>query len=127
MKDVLMTLKFKNNLILKRAKILWGDISQSEMARKIGITRSMFGALVDFKENPITRKKTAYPFTERFYWKEVAIKIANALGTNPEELFTEGVRKFGEKMKYAGSAKETYLTQEEFLKMEKELNRRKGN
>jgi len=127
MKEVLMTLKFKNNLILKKAKRLWGDISQSEMARKIGINRSMFGALVDFKENPITRQKTAYPFTKGFYWKETAIKIANALSTNPEELFTEDVRKFGEKMGYAGSAKETYLTQEEFLKMKKELSRRKRN
>ena len=80
MKDIRLILKLKNNLMLKRCEALWGNITQSEMAEKIGLSETEFGCYVNFKKSPIKKKcGTA--------WKDQAVKIAEALNCSPEDIF----------------------------------------
>ena len=92
MKDIRVQIKLKNNLILKRAEDLWGAITQGEIAKRLGVHASVLGNFLNFKENPLTKRKTAFEATGEEYWKEVVIKISKRLNSDPESIFPEHLR-----------------------------------
>jgi len=84
-KDLRVLIKIKNNLIFKKAEELWGkEITQAEIARRSDMRDTAVGALVNFKLCPIKKRKNG-----EMEWNFLAIKIATALQTTPEDLFPE--------------------------------------
>lgn len=90
MNDLKILVKIKNNLILEKAKALWGEeLSQKEIARRLKITPQTFGHYLNFKEFPLTKLKTREEFEDDYYWKEKALDIAKGLNCLPQEIFPE--------------------------------------
>jgi RNA polymerase sigma factor (sigma-70 family) len=88
MKDVRIELKLRNNLVLTRMEEL-GIKTVAELTRRAGLKReSGVGAIINMKSSPFT--DASDPAAPK--WKAVVIKIAKALASEPEELFSEALQ-----------------------------------
>jgi RNA polymerase sigma factor (sigma-70 family) len=91
MKDIRLNIKIKNNLILKKGEELYQAKSQSELAEKIGLNFATLGSFINFKASPVTKQhyEGAQEIDNGLYWRNSAIKVANALQCSPWEIFPE--------------------------------------
>ena len=92
MKDLRIILKIKNNLILKRAEELWGhEISQGKIEENIGLSQGSLSAFLNFSQNPLKAIKKRGKIVT-YEWRSIPLKIADALGVEPEDIFPEHLR-----------------------------------
>ena len=98
MKELRVSMRVKNNLILKRAENLWGEsISQLEIAEKMGLDQGTFGNYINFKTLPVTKSKrfgrVDMPVCgeEGLYWTINAVKISDCLFCEPIDIFPEAL------------------------------------
>jgi len=98
-KDLLVKVRLQNNRIWTLVKNKWGNINQSELARRTGIDASTVGGLLNFKKDLITKsakhrghKNKPVIGYEGLYWIKSAGLLAEALGVLPEDLFPEEFR-----------------------------------
>jgi RNA polymerase sigma factor (sigma-70 family) len=84
MSDYLARIKIQNGRInrLMRER---GITNQAELARLAGVTPSAIGDILNFKVSPITQGKSGDAGGR---WRTDVIRVADALGVLPDELFS---------------------------------------
>lgn len=88
-KDIRIELKLRNNLILTRMEEM-GYTSVADFCRKTGLTnQSVVGGLINMKTSPL--RKGSDP--RELAWTKPAMDIATALASEPEEVFSEILRR----------------------------------
>ena len=98
-KDLLVKVKLQNNRIWSLARQKWGDLNQSELAKRTGIDISSIGCMLNFKMDVITKKAHHQGTRNKpvmgykgLYWKRAPTILAEALNVLPEALFPEEFR-----------------------------------
>lgn len=102
LKDLRLEIKIKNNLIWKRIKDKFGDISVAEFCRINNLYQTEVGKYLTFKKNPVGSKKPrglgkiglilAEIEGENYFWKKIPVRLAEILDCEPAELFPEHLR-----------------------------------
>jgi len=79
MNDLRIIIKIKNNLIWKRAELIWGNIkTQAELSKLLEIRQDKIGLILNFKYNPVDRNGN---------WKILSMKLSEKLKCFPEDIF----------------------------------------
>jgi len=106
--DLKIIVRIKNNLILSKAKELWGnDVTQGFIAEKTGISNDLMCRYLNFKVSPIHRKRNEETET----WKESAKMIATVLSCEPEDIFPEAFKEI-KKNEYSFELSSEYFTKQ---------------
>jgi RNA polymerase primary sigma factor len=90
MKDILLEIRFKNNILLKEIYKNFNSIRQFCFANKLSLV-SIY-EIINFRRSPITSKLRGKELIfDDLYWTPYALKISKVLDKKPIDLFPENL------------------------------------
>jgi len=109
MKDLEISIRIRNNLILSRARKLYGPtVTIKALAEKAKIEAPRLSALLNFKFDPLKHNSRG----DIVGWKEAVIRLAEILATEPAQLFPEHLRMVRDRNVFFVSFESAHLIQE---------------
>src|SRR5271157_1614577 len=127
-KDLRIEIRFRNNVIFTRIKEMYGNISLPKFCELAGLSYGIISPVVSFKVNVYTKRagKSEIEMGGGFYWTKTAVKLAEVLKSNPEDLFPEQLREVRKNtyVTEASSAEVFYLMNQEQKLLEDEFQER---